>query len=210
MKKRSFFWPNIAYYFTLTTGILFILLLIRVKVIFTDPNFKRKDLKGKFIISGIHHHWFDTVVFSVAFLNRRIYSLAASDHPSFSRFMMNFIGIVWFDRHYPATGTMKTIIGMLKDGKVVTIYPEGKLEKNGEMIQFQDGLATIASLADSSVLPTYTAPRKHHTDTIYLIVGSPMEPPKDHKRETLDSYTMELQNKTEVLKEYYETKIKKN
>lgn len=57
------------------------------------------------------------------------------------------------DRDNPKASTIKETIKRLKQGEVITIFPEGTRSKTGELLQAKRGIGMIAGLSKATVIP---------------------------------------------------------
>src|SRR5690606_8460737 len=51
--------------------------------------------------------------------------------------------------------TLKQMIGLLKEGKKLILFPEGKRSENGEILPLQKGLSFLVYKANCKVIPAY-------------------------------------------------------
>lgn len=66
----------------------------------------------------------------------------------------DYFDLIFVDRDKPDTAALREAVRSIKSGKVVGIFPEGKIERpQGRMLPFQAGVGAIVSLSGVRVLP---------------------------------------------------------
>ena len=107
-----------------------------------------------YIICSNHIHMFDPV-FIGCFTKRDISFMGKKelfDKPILG-FLFRKIGAFPVDRSKGDMSALKTAIEILKDNKVMAMFPEGTRSKTGEMGEFKRGASLIASRADVPIVP---------------------------------------------------------
>jgi len=131
---------------------------------------------GPFIVAANHHNYLDGIVLGVAiprpisFLVMPRVFRASPLHPPFHR----HLGSIPINVERPDPGAIKRALQVLRDGRVVGIFPEGPFSREGRLVPGQPGVAVIALRAGVPVVPaairgTYEAlagrrlyvPRRH-------------------------------------------------
>lgn len=111
--------------------------------------------KGPFVIASNHHNYLDAVVLDVT-VPRHIHFLvmprvyhASPLHPPFHR----WLGSIPVNLERPDSGAIKRALGVLEDGGVVGIFPEGPFSREGRLVPGQPGVAMIALHSGVPVVP---------------------------------------------------------
>ena len=65
------------------------------------------------------------------------------------------LGVIPVDRGSRETGPMRTVFRQLAAGRIIGIFPEGKISTTGDLLDFQTGVALIAIRANVAVYPAY-------------------------------------------------------
>jgi 1-acyl-sn-glycerol-3-phosphate acyltransferase len=60
---------------------------------------------------------------------------------------------------------------MLKQGKLVLIFPEGIMNKSEQLVDFKEGLVTIAHLANVPIYPIYIANKHKPLRLQHIMLG---------------------------------------
>lgn len=70
---------------------------------------------------------------------------------------------------------VRTSIDLIKEGNKVVIFPEGKTHKITEAVPFKPGVAAIAKLAKTSLIPFGIRGSYHPGSKLYLNFGEPID-----------------------------------
>jgi len=90
----------------------------------------------------------------------------------------------WFLRHMGAIAAgrdgadlspISESIRLLNEGKTVTIFPEGRISNNGELLPFLSGAATIAVKTDATIVPMYQHGERGFFKKGVTVVGEPFK-----------------------------------
>jgi len=108
------------------------------------------------------------------------------DRP-WKRFILNSWRAMPVRREQLDKSVLKAILGRLKEGKVVGLFPEGTRSEDGELQPAKAGIGMIVSMADVPVVPVYIK-GSHKTMSkresklravpISIVYGKPMRFPK--------------------------------
>ena len=136
----------------------------RTKVI--NKNKLPKDTG--FVVSCSHVGWVDVVALGTALLPNQIHFMAKKElfsKPNAAKFL-NSINAFPVDRENPGPSSIKTPVKLLKEKKIVGIFPSGT--RTSEDVPLKKGAATIANLARVPLVPAaYSGP----TDVKGLLKG---------------------------------------
>lgn len=106
---------------------------------------------------------------------------------------------------------IKVAVQVLKLGKCLGLFPEGTRSKDGQMKKAEAGVALIASMAGSPVLPAAIIgtdrifAKGEHFPQVAVIYGKPMQFTGDRKdKEQLADFSQSIMNEIAKLKEDYE------
>ena len=131
----------------------------RIKFYFHDRKVQGRRLKQPLVIVSNHVNYKDGAVIGITFPTNKIYSLTAKDlfeHSRAKKWIMEQSRCVPIDRSGNAgTEWLKISVKYLKEGKPITMFPEGESSYGGEMRHFKPGFVSIAYRAKVPVLPVY-------------------------------------------------------
>src|SRR5690625_1405952 len=171
---------------------------------------KEKIPKDKgYVLACTHTGWVDILWLGVSLLPTKVYYMAKKElfESGPLRWLMNQLNAFPVDRENPGPSSIKQPMRLIKEGKVVGIFPSGT--RTSEDVPLKRGAVTIANYAKSSIVPAaYVGPNNFKELFKWkrpkLIFGDPIYIRKDvPKREAMDLMADEL---NEVLKNL-QTKI---
>jgi len=120
-----------------------------------DPQ--KLPQSGGVIIAANHQSHLDPPLLGVA-LPRVVHNLAKEElfHKPFLKWFLPAIGQVPVAREGSGAGmALKTGARLLRDGKVLGVFPEGTRSKTGERQKARTGVVVLASMGDVPILPAY-------------------------------------------------------
>ena len=109
---------------------------------------------GGLLILSSHQSQLDPLLLGLA-IDRRLSSLARSSLYR-SRLLAIVIGAldaVPIDRNASMVKAMKTVIGRLRDGAALVVYPEGTRTSTGQLGEIKSGFALLAKKAGVPIVP---------------------------------------------------------
>ena len=74
-----------------------------------------------------------------------------------------------------SVGSFRSITESLRDGKAVTLFPEGHVNKGDEMLEFKSGMVLISMQSKRPIVPVYLKPRRHWYSRLKAVVGEPVD-----------------------------------
>ena len=169
--------------------------------------------RGPALIASNHTAGLDPIMIQstcprpiVWIMTREYYDLPAL------RPFLSWVQMIPIDRGGRDSKAWREALRMLKKGRVVGVFPEGRIEKTPDLLPFQSGVAMLAIRGKADFYPVYLDGRQRKVDMLqtYLQPQSPSvawgEPmpverglPSD--RETLQRVTDELQARVEALRQ---------
>ncbi len=133
------------------------------------------DENQGYIICSNHIHLFDPVLIA-CFTNRQIHYMCkkeAFDNKPLG-FILKKIGTFPVDREKPDMASIRTAVNILKDKKVLGIFPEGTRSKDGKLGKFKNGAALIALKGDTPIIPVKIETSYKLFSKIKLTFGNPI------------------------------------
>lgn len=149
---------------------------------------------------------------------RRHHFLAAKElfgANKFGKFMFkNAFLCIPVDRENFNAAAMKGIITHLKQGDLVSVFPEGHIGKSDEDLQnFKSGVTFMAYMSGCPVIPVYIKKRENSWQRQTVVVGEPVyidaKEKKGSSSEFLKEKTELLYQKEQKLKQIYDERCKK-
>ncbi len=109
--------------------------------------------KGGVIIASNHLSYLDPPLIGIA-IKRRAFYMAKSSlfrNPLISWFVKMFS--IPVDRDATKPSTIKTAVKLLKEGKVLVIFPEGGRSRSGDIEGGKRGVGMLAAMSKAAVVP---------------------------------------------------------
>ena len=150
-----------------------LILVYRIKKIYTGDKEKIKAVKDGAIIAANHTGFSDPLVLETAFWHRRVHYVVgevAMEGKVRSAFM-RAAGCIRIDRNATDLKAIKQCVQVLKDGFLLEMFPQGAI--TDETSGFKSGVTLIATQADVPVLPMYIVKRNHWWQRYRLVIGDP-------------------------------------
>ena len=112
--------------------------------------------KGGGILVCNHTSSLDPVPLQAA-CPRLITWMMAKEYGSFfgTRWFFNAIEPILVERSGRDLAATRSALRALKDGKIIGIFPEGRIEKTAELLEFQTGIALLAIKSGVPVYPAF-------------------------------------------------------
>ncbi|MBP5295442.1 MAG: 1-acyl-sn-glycerol-3-phosphate acyltransferase [Lachnospiraceae bacterium] len=154
------FWIRIFNWFAKITGFIPFWLAFRTKIYYVDRKLQGRHIKGPAIIMSNHIQLFDYVVWLFVFWTRTIRTQAAEvlyRRPMLGP-LLKQLGAIYVNRETRDFSFCDESVQLLKEGWVLTIFPEARLPKKGEErpLPFKMSAAYIALQSGAPVIPVVT------------------------------------------------------
>ena len=183
------------------TGSLPILVDLRLRRVFVNPQTKRGRLKGKYLIAANHASYIDPVILFNAFWWRRV-SFVAVDELFKQKFWGPFlkaVGCIPISKENVSLETFKRVESSLYRGHVVGIFPEGTVSRDDSLHAFKSGVVMMAVMSGADILPTYIVKRTNRWRRQEVIIGEKIIL-KEHISSEFPTME-EIENLTQLLRE---------
>ena len=218
MKKNKLF--SFKYFlcdFVRVTSAIPALLWFRPKKLYESKAAKKK-IRGGALLSANHVGFTDPVYLMTQIWYRRHHFLTAKEIFEKSRFnyflFKNVFLCIPVDRQNFNAGAMKGIINQLKQGDLVSVFPEGHVGKSDENLQsFKSGAIFMAYMSGCPIVPVYIKKRESVWRRQTVVIGEPIyinaKDKKGSTSEFLEQKTQQLYEKERQLKQIYDERYKK-
>ncbi len=142
----------------------------------TDGSRYRGAPKGAAVIVCNHVGMMDPFLLDCWFWTRRIFFLASEQVMAqpVGGTLLRGMGCIRIDREHADLDAIRTSVGLLKEGHLLGVFPQGGIQS--ELTQIKGGAILIALRAGVPILPMYTARRRHWYSRRLLVVGEPLDP----------------------------------
>ena len=137
-------------------------------------------IKGGALVISNHITLFDPMYLMLAIKSRRHHCICMDElfaGKKLKRWMFTkgFLCLP-ISRSKPEFGQIKDIITALKEGCLVSMFPEGKINDDKEGIQdFKSGMVMMAARGNAPIIPVYIKRRKHFWSRLETAIGSPVD-----------------------------------
>ena len=177
-KKKSNWYKHIpAYIARSITPLLRLIFRTDIRLSESCPKDIRKIKGGALLISN-HSNFSDPLIMTDVFWRRRLRYIVGEniiDKEPRGTFLRG-LGCVRVDRTSVDFDCVKASVTLLRDGELLTIYPEGGLNPHQtEIAEFKAGAALMAVIANVPIIPMYITPKKHALSRVRVMIGAPVD-----------------------------------
>lgn len=139
----------------------------------------KKRIKGGALVIANHITLFDPMYLLLIIKSRRHHCICMEEmfHPAIKGWLFSkaFLCLP-INREKVSFGQIKDIISHLKNGDMVTMFPEGKVNEEKEGMQsFKSGMVMMAMRGGVPIYPVYIKRRKHFYSRLEAGIGSPID-----------------------------------
>lgn len=205
--KVCYFWHDLLWGLAYLPGWLW----LRPKNYFVSEKAKQK-IKGGALVVANHIGFYDPVYMMMSLYYRRQHFVAAKELFSnrFKKFLFEKIFLcICVDRESSGLSMVRSVINVLNDGEVVSLFPEGHI--NVENVDapnaFKSGVVLMALKSGCPIVPMYIQKRKNIFKRQVTIYGEPISvslaDTKLPVMEYIDQVTKNLHEKEVELEEFY-------
>jgi len=170
----------LGYDFAKWSAALPMLVFFRPKIFYP---FGKPNKKGKLIISSNHIGALDWVRIGFVFPFRRHWTLTRVEcfNTKFNTFIFNSLKCLPVDRENFSMDTYHRIPELLKRGKIVLFFSEGRVNfKNNDVQDFKMGTVFFSVMNDTPIIPIYLVKTDNYlTQRCHIVVGKEFNP-KDY------------------------------
>ena len=172
LRNELFSFKNIVIDFVRITGGLPVLLILRPKKRFASEKAKQK-LRGGALIIANHTDYVDPVYLMSAFWYRRHHFIASEEvMDSKAGGFLRACGCIRIDRNNVTMNTLRKITDKLKQGEIVSMFPQGRISSGGdEGASFKSGMVLMAIRSGAPIVPVYIKPKKSFFSRLHVVVG---------------------------------------
>ena len=178
-------------------------LLFRPRLYYMDPKLQKRHIKGAAIVMSNHTAFLDFILYQLIFLERNIRFLVAEILYTKSPVMtwaLNFMGCIRVNREGVDLGFVEQALAELDRGKVVGVFPQGRLPVDGCFFPYKPGIVFIALHSDAPIIPIYTDGQYGFGKHAHVMIGSPIhirklcstENPSSEEIEKLTAYLQQV------------------
>lgn len=117
---------------------------------------KLRGRKGPFVLISNHQHALDPVVLALCVREQCVF-LAKKELTAngLLRWMFRQLHCILVDRHNSDMEAMRACMQVIRDGRVLVIFPEGTRHHEGQMEQIENGTSLIVLRGGVPLIPVY-------------------------------------------------------
>ncbi|MBQ6893162.1 MAG: 1-acyl-sn-glycerol-3-phosphate acyltransferase [Clostridia bacterium] len=151
-------------------------LFFKRKVYYEDKKLQGRRIRGGALIISNHYHVFDYMLNMFLLAPRKLYVVASelAFSNKWLRFGMKFFGGIEANRISRSMRFVDTAADYIKKGRIVQIYPEGKITLDGKMAPFKQSYLAIALRANAPIIPIIIDGNYGFFKRVHLIIGKPI------------------------------------
>lgn len=137
----------------------------------------KTHLKGGAVIVTYHTDFSDPFTLGNCFWYRRLFFLAAKEvmKNSVIEVLLRGMGCIKIDRDASDIEAIKKCVSVLKCGKLLGVFPEGGIHREGDTDKIKSGAVLIAMQAGVPIIPVYIAKRKNIFKRQLAVIGEPFD-----------------------------------
>lgn len=152
---------KLVLWFVKITGFIPQLFYFRKKVYYVNKKESNRRIKGSAILVSNHKRLFDFALHMYLFLRRDIYTVIGEvmfNKGKLFAWFLKCIGGIKVEREAYDFSFLSKCVDLLNKGKVVEIFPEGRLplKEETELLDFKPSFVYLALESGAPIIPVYT------------------------------------------------------
>lgn len=155
-----------------------LLLVYRMKRITPSGEKYRGKIRGGAIMAANHTSFSDPFLVGVAVWYRRMFFLAAEIvmKGELRSALLRGVGAIRIDRNAADIDAIRKCVGVLKEGKLLCVFPQGGIQGNDGVESVKSGAVLIALQAGVPIIPMYICPKKRWYSRRVVVIGEAIDP----------------------------------
>lgn len=152
----------------------FQILFFKRKTYYENKKESNRFVKGGALIISNHYSVFDYMVNLFLFPGRKLFVVMAEmifKKGKFFHWAMRCFGGIRSDRDIMGMRFIDESVKVLEKGKLVQIYPEAHISKDGTMLDFKPSYIMIALRANVPIIPVMTDGNYGFFKRVHIIIG---------------------------------------
>lgn len=153
-------------------------LILRLRRVTPEGKAYQQKLRGGTVVVANHTSFLDPFVVGVTFWYRRVFFLIAEIVMKgwLRSLLLRGIGGIKVERGIADIEAIKKSVAILKEGRVLTVFPQGGIVQENEVETIKSGAILMAMQAGVPILPIYICPRAHWYCRRTVVVGQSIDP----------------------------------
>lgn len=152
--------------------------ILRIKRRTPEGEKYTKKIKGGAIIAANHTSFADPFIVGVTFWYRRLYFLVAEIvmKGRLRSLLLRGIGAIKIDRNGTDIEAINKSVQKLKDGYLLTVFPQGEIHRQDDIDTIKSGAVLMAIRSGVSIVPMHILPKKHWYSMRTVVIGETINP----------------------------------
>lgn len=195
------FFSRVFYNFVRVTGAIPGLIWLRPRILYENEAARKRIRDGALLVSN-HISVLDPVYVMFAIWYRRVRFVCLKEFfdGRFRSLIFRLSRCIPIDRENPSMDTLREIIGALKGGELVTIFPEGHIGDSADVVEsFKSGAVLMSVTSARPIVPIFIQKPKRALSRLTAVIGAPMDPVAAYGRrptsEQLKRFSEQLRDK---------------
>lgn len=163
-------------WFGLLTGWPVQFLFFKRKTYYEDKKAQGRMVKGGAMVISNHYNVLDYVANVFLFPFRKLHVVYAETSNKWAILGMNFFGGIPVNRDSYHMPFLRTCVRLLKKGRLIQIYPEAHISRDGTMLPFKPSYIYMALQAGVPILPVIIDGNYGPLKRAHVIVGKMINP----------------------------------
>lgn len=149
----------------------------RMKRLHVSGKPYRQRFRDGAILAMNHTGFTDPFVTSICFWYRRVFFLAAETvmKGKLRTLLLKGTGCIRIDRNISDLEAVKKCVELLKDGRMLTVFPQGGLTDEEAAVKVKSGAVLMALQAGVPIIPMYSLQREHWYERKVVVVADPID-----------------------------------
>lgn len=176
--------------YTLARGVAAVLFSVFFPIKYHQPEIFC-GLKGPYMVMANHQSWIDPVILAVPCKDYEIRFVGKKEltNNKLMAWLVKSLHMITVDRHNTDMQAMRLCTKVLREGKVLGIFPEGTRHLPDLMSEVETGTAVLALRSKVPLIPVYVHGKLRLFRRTHVYIGAPMET-ADLYEQGMDSQTV--------------------
>ena len=173
--------------------------VLRIKRLTPEGERYKVKIKGGAIIAANHTSFLDPFIAGLTFWYRRMHYLVAEIVMGgrVRSFFLKGVGAIRIDRNAADVEGIDRAITKLREGYLLTVFPQGGIQKDNDVNDIKSGAVLMAIRAGVPIVPMHIVGRKRWYERQTVIIGNPVNP-ADYSTRKVPSFA-DIKNITDAL-----------
>lgn len=153
-------------------------LVFRLKRVTPTGERYKAWVRGGAIVAANHTSFLDPLTVAVTFWYRRMFFLVGEIvmQGRLRSWLLKGIGAIKIDRHQADLEAIKRSVSVLRGGHMLSIFPQGGIDRENGLDQIKSGAVLIALQAGVPIVPMHIFPREKWWKRRVICIGNAVDP----------------------------------